>query len=364
MDGKLKGVNMFSFVVLSMTSIRLITLPTDIVQYAKTDAWLSVLLLGFLSIINGYIFYYIASKYPNLNFIQINIKVLGKVMGKATALCICIYVFITNGLSLRLFSNSIKVFLLDKTPSIIIVLVFIGACAYCMLKGIKTISIFFDIFLPVILILTITLLLLPYKNADIKNLLPVLHNGLKPVIAGSLQMIDPAIGCAIIAYIMPYFEDIKATKKWIFLGIGVAIGFYFLMITMCIMVIGVNEIQYLNYPSVALTKAVQLKAEVFERTESLYMATWIPNALTTIVVYYIASTMCIKEIFNTKKTKPVILVQLPFFIAISLFPHNTVELQNYLQINNMLAIFLNLIYLPIFFFVVWLKNRGESKHAQ
>jgi spore germination protein len=318
MSGKLKGVNMFSFVILSMTGIRLITIPGDVVKYAKTDAWLSVILLSILAISNGYVFYFIAAKYPGLNFIQINIRVLGKTIGKVVAVIICLYIFITNGLSLRLFSTGIKMYLLDKTPSIVIMLIFISACSYCLIKGIKTTSIVLDIFLPIILLLTIILLLMPYKNADIKNLLPTLHNGLKPVITGSLQMIDPAIGCAIIAYIMPYFENIKETKKWIISGIIVSIIFYLLIISMCIMVVGVKEISYLNYPAIALTKAVELKAEVFERTESLFMATWIPNALTTVIIYYIASTMCIKEIFNTKKINIAILAQIPFFIIIAL----------------------------------------------
>lgn len=128
-NGKLKAVNMFSFVFLSMTSIRLITLPGDIVKYAKTDAWLSVLLLGILSIANGYVFYFIAVKHPGLNFVQINIKLLGKVMGKVVALIICIYIFMSVGLSLRLLTNGIKVYLLDKTPSLVIILIFISSCS-------------------------------------------------------------------------------------------------------------------------------------------------------------------------------------------------------------------------------------------
>jgi spore germination protein len=362
-NGKLKGVNMFSFVFLAMTSIRLITLPGDIVKYAKTDAWLSVLLIGILSIMNGYVFYFIAAKHPGLNFVQINIKLLGKIMGKVVALIICIYVFMSVGLSLRLLSNGIKVFLLDKTPSLVIILVFISACAYCLIKGIKTISIVFDIFLPIILLFSIVPLFLTYKNADLKNLLPVLHKGFKPVIAGSLQMIDPALGGSIIAYVMPYFENIKETKKWILLGVIVSIVFYFLIVVMSIMVLGVKEIEYLNYPTITLAKAVELKAEVFERTESFFMATWIPKALTTMVIYYIASTMCIKEIFNTGKTNIVILAQLTAFVIIALIPDNIVQLYDYLKINNMLAIFLDLIYVPIFLFIVILKDRGEKSHG-
>jgi spore germination protein len=363
MSGKLKPVNMFSFVFLSMTSIRLITLPGDIVKYAKTDAWLSVLLLGILSIANGYVFYFIAVKHPGLNFVQINIKLLEKVMGKVVALIICIYIFMSVGLSLRLLTNGIKMYLLEKTPSLVIILIFIFACAYCLIKGIKTISIVFDILLPILLLFSIAPLFLTYKNADIKNLLPVLHKGFKPVIAGSLQMIDPALGCAIIAYVMPYFENVKETKKWILFGVIVSIVFYLLIVVMSITVLGVDEIQHLNYPTTALAKAVELKSEVFERAESFFMATWIPKALTTIVIFYIASTMCIKEFFNTRKTNIVIAAQLPVFVMIALFPDNIVQLNDYLSINNMLAIFLDLIYIPIFLFIVIFKDRGEKSHV-
>lgn len=176
-------------------------------------------------------------------------------------------------------------------------------------------------------------------------------------------MIDPALGCSIIAYVMPYFENIKETKKWILSGVILSIVFYLLIVIMSIAVLGVKEIQYLIYPTIVLPKAVELKSEVFERAESFFMATWIPKALTTIVIFYIVSTMCIKEFFNTGKTNIVILAQLPIFVMIALFPDNIVQLYNYLNINNMLAIFLDLIYIPIFLSIVIFKDRGKKSHG-
>lgn len=361
--GKLKAVNMLSLLILTMLSIRLIILPRDIIEHAKCDAWISIIVVGIISYISAYIFYSISMKYPKLNFAEISTKVLGAFLGKISILIITIYTMTAIGLFLRLFSESIKTFLLEETPSIVVIIVLICACSYCLIKGIKTISIIYDILLPGVLVIIVTILFMTYKNAEFKNLLPCLHNGFRPVISGSLHAIQPALGCGIISYIMPYFEEAKETKKWINVAVAVAIFVYLLLIIMSLAVLDVMEIQQLNFPTISLAKTIDMREEIFERTESFFMAAWIPNAFTTIVTFYIITTLNIKELFNVKKASginKIILLQTPFFVTIALLPRNVPKLNEYLILSNKVAAYLNLGYLPVFFLIVLMKGKGAG----
>lgn len=361
-NGKLKAISIMSIITLTMIHVTLINLPKDVIKYAKNDAWISIIILTIFSFIGAYVFYSISIKYPKLNFAEINTKVLGNFLGRVCIIIMTVYYFIFIGLSIRLFQESIEAFLLDRTPKIVVISMFVFTCAYCVIKGIKTTSILFDILFPGVLVIVVGILLLTYKNADFKNIMPIMHNGFKPVIRGSIEGIDTVLSCSIICYIMPYFEDAKKTKKWIFIAVGIAMFIYFLLVLMSLAGFGVIEVEYLNFPAIALAKTIELKVEIFERTESFFMAAWIPNAITSIITFYIITTLNIKELFKVKSRKGVniiILFQIPIFIVISLIPKNIMHLYKFLLINNVFSIGLIFGYIPIFFLITKMK-KGEG----
>lgn len=362
MKGKLKSKNIFSILVQGLIGIRILTLPRDVIQYAESDAWISMLIMYGLTLATAYTFYWISTKYKGLDIAQINIIVLGKFFGRLTLIPIIVYGALTIGLSLRLFAYSIKIFLLDKTPIIVIISLILISCLYCLKRDIKTISIVMDIFLPFVLVSCALLVVLPTPSADPGNLLPILHRGLKPVIMGALEIVDPILPCAIIAFIMPYFEETKSIKKYIFWAITVASLVYLSIIVICLMTFGSNEIKYILFPTLTLTKTIQSRSLILERAESFFMISWIPITFSTILINYIACTLSLKALLNVKKDNLIIYAQLPVFLTIALFPQNIVEVSKYLDYNGILALSMNFLYLPFITSIVYFKNRRKNQN--
>lgn len=141
MKEKLENINIFSFIINTMLGIRLITLPRDIGKYAERDSWISIIIMGVISIVTGYAFYWLANKNKSLDSSQIIEKILGKYIGKLAIIIIEIYILLSVGLGLRIFADSVKIFLLDKTPMLVIIIMMVLCCTYCVLNGVKTISI-------------------------------------------------------------------------------------------------------------------------------------------------------------------------------------------------------------------------------
>lgn len=362
MKGKLKSKNMFSILVQALIGVRILTLPGDVIRYAKSDSWLSMIIVYITTLATAYSFYWISTKYRGLDLAQIHTRVFGKFFGRILLIPTVIYTTLMVGLSVRLFSYSIKTFLLDKTPVVVIIGLMLISCLYCLGKDIRTISIVMDVLLPFILASCLLLVILPVGSAEPGNILPVLHRGIKPVIRGAIQIIDPVMPTALVSFIMPYLEETKSVKKYIFWAVSVAAIIYLAIILICLMVFGSEEINYILFPTLIITKTIEAKSIVFERAESLFMITWIPITFSSVLLNYFASTLIIKTFLNAKRDKLIMYGQLPVLIAVALFPKNIVELLKYLSYSGVLARILNFIYHPIFTLIVYLKNRRKNKN--
>ncbi len=361
MKNKLKDINMVSFIVNSMVSIRLLTLPRDVIQYAKNDGWISVLVMGFLSFFIGWFFYWIGNRYKGFNFSQICEKIYGKILAKIIMIGIMLYTLSSFGLGLRTFGDGIKIFLLDKTPLLLIISVMSLCCLYCLLKGIKTISIVMDILLPPILFFILLLVLLSTTNIDFISLQPIFYGGIKPILQGALQITDPFLDIGIIGYVLPYFSNNKGTARWIFLSIGIGILIHFIIVIMCILVFGCDEMKYLIFPTITLSKSIRLDVKILERAESFYMAAWIPITFTTLLLHYFISTLNLKALFNTKRDHLLIYGQIPIFFIIALLPQNIAEVFQFLHWNAQLSQILFFGLIPLTYMVELFKGRRKKR---
>jgi len=360
MKEKLENINIFSFIIHSMIGFKLLTLPRDIAEHANNGGWASVLLGGALAFLSGFSFYWIGTKYPNLNYSQITEKVLGKLLGKLYMIGIGLYTLLTVSQSARAFGDSIKLFLLDKTPLYIIISLLLLACIYCLRQDIRSISIVLDILLPFILISIGLLILLASTNIEVKNLLPVFYGGPKPIFNGFLQIVHPFLGVGIIGYTMPYFANKKGLKKYITTAILTVIIIYLSIVIMSILVFGSMELKHIIYPTISLSKAILLQYEIFERAESLFISIWIPISFTTILMYYFVSCLNFMALFNTTRYNLILYLQLPILFIMALIPNNVIEVFYYLNLVNNIAKILSFALLPLIVLLVFLKERRKN----
>lgn len=361
MSKKVESIKMLSIVVNGMIGIELLTLPITTVKYAKNDGWLSPILIGFFMIVTVYQGYWYYKNYPGLNFAEMNEVIFGKILGKIFLSINILYNIYIHGITLRLFAESISVFLLDRTPILIVILVTLLVVFYFTSLNFESITVVFDILLPFVLFSIILLSIISFSAVTPYNLFPPLHGGFMPILKGALGSLNAAGTCFIFAFILPMFSNPQETKKYTILGVIISSMVFTLITALCIMVFGASEINHLMFPTLTLSKAIQLQNPVFERTESLFMAAWIPNTITTLVVYFIISTTSIKSLFKNKKDSIIRLVQLPLILIICLLPKNEVELFKMLDIANIGLNLLNFVYLPIVTITIFYKKKGWKR---
>ncbi|PRX25254.1 spore germination protein (amino acid permease) [Orenia metallireducens] len=360
MSRELESINICSFIIHGMISIRLLSIPRAIVEYAENDSWISVLIMGGYALLIGYLFYWLGLRYKSLTFSQICEKVYGKFFGKIIILGIAIYTIISFSLGIRLFTDGIRIFLLDTTPIIFIITIMILACLYCLLKGVRTISIILDMLLPLILAFILLLVFLSLKNVKFIHLRPFFYGGVKPILQGAREMADPFLTVGIIGYVLPYFKNFKKMKKWIAISVSISVAVYTIILLLCIMAFGSTEIKYLIFPTITLSKSIMLESNILERAESLYMAAWIPITFSTLLLFYLASTLNLKAFFNTKKDRVIIFSQVPLFLVLALYPDNISEVFYLIGWNEDLGQLLIFLIVPLTAMIEFFKERRKN----
>jgi spore germination protein (amino acid permease) len=242
----------------------------------------------------------------------------------------------------------------------------LSAAYYCITRNIKTISIVFDLLLPLVLIFILLLIILALTAADYKNLLPIWNTDIKSFTKGCYYVMAPISAGYIYAFLFPYFNDYKDTKRYVIFSFAITTIIYSIIIMLCIMVFGDLEITYLIFPALTLSKSIQLDNQIFERAESLFMAAWIPNTFTTLVVHYLLSSISLKTALNIQKPKFINLLLFPIILFIAYLPQNISEVFRYNHYNNIASVLLTFVYFPIFvlFAVIRYMNKKKKQSSE
>ena len=119
---KLNSMQMMTLISAGTLGVDILTVPRRMVESSGQDAWISILLGGLLTLIFGTLAYILAVQYPDKDFPEILISIGGKFFGRLMLLIVAIYVLLYLGLSIKIFVQALLVFLLDKTPVFILML--------------------------------------------------------------------------------------------------------------------------------------------------------------------------------------------------------------------------------------------------
>jgi spore germination protein len=361
MDNKLNSISMVSFIVHGVIGMKVLYISREIVIKADNNSWISIILGAIIVLLSCLGQYYIGIKNPGLNTSQIIRKLLGPFFGNLLLILGGLYTLAVISLFLRIFGDATKLFLLDRTPLYVIISLLAISCLYGVSKGIRAINVVLDMLLPIVLLAIAILVILPIGKADIRNLLPVFHDGFRSTAKGLGNSINAFFGFSIVGYVLPYFIDAKSTKKWIFVGFSICAFVYLAIVLMSIMVFGTREIYTLVYPTITLTKTIQLRVQLFERAESIFMAAWIPNVFTSIILYYFISTKNLMVLLKTNKERLLLYIQCIVFIILSLIPADSLVAFRYINlVDNYLGKGITLLVIPILVILQIIKERRKA----
>ena len=307
----------------------------NLINITKQDSYFSIIigfLIGFIPLI---IIYYIFNYEPSLSLPKKNLKLFGNILGTIINI---VFIWFTFFIILILFSNLVTFIFsqyLNKTPTLVISIVFIFAIVYVLIHDIKTICrtsmilFFFSILLYLLSLIGLS------TQISIDNFKPFLENTYISLFKGSYSFVTYNVLPLYLLLIIPKNDiDNKYFFKHITIFYIIASISLLLVTLTTIGIFGIKLCQLYEYPEFQVLKYVSLIG-LSARIDGILIIQWIFDLLIFMIMgmYFILETT--KTMFKVNKhvysiILAILLVLLNEFItnnmlindlSINVFPH-------------------------------------------
>ena len=162
-------------IIMTLIGVGIFFLPYDLANNAGTNSIIMILIGGAISLIAMNIIISFNCRFPSKTFPDYCSEIIGVIPAKIITFIYALYFALFIGYEVRIFSEVIKIFLLYKTPSEVIILCTILACTYAVRGGVECIGRTMELFFPLLFIPLILILLPGIGSVDFSNLLPVFY---------------------------------------------------------------------------------------------------------------------------------------------------------------------------------------------
>lgn len=273
----------------------------NLIKIVKQDSYISLTIAFILGFIPLLFIYYIFNYEPNLSLPKKNLKLFGNILGTIINI---IFIWFTFFIILILFGNLVTLIFsqyLNKTPTLVISIVFIFAIVYVLLHDIKTICrtammlFFFTILLYLLSLVGLS------TQMSIDNFKPFLEVSYMKLFKGSYSFITYNVLPLYLLLIIPKNDiDHKHFFKHITLGYIIASISLFLVLITTIGIFGIKLCYLYEYPEFQVLKYVSLIG-LSARIDGILIIQWIFDLLIFMIIgmYFILETT--KTMFKVNK---------------------------------------------------------------
>ena len=193
-------------------------------QGAKNDAWLAMLLGGAGGTLLMWVYAAIALLNPSKTLVDILKEKLGKVAGNIFAVLYTWYFIHLASLVLRDFGEFICTATFPETPMVVVIGLFAVILVYAINSGIEVIGRLSELLVPVIPLIVVIISLSLITVHDFTAFLPILGNGMTPVLNAAFSFITFPFG-ETVAFLMlfPHVNKKEKLKKVVLLSAAISI---------------------------------------------------------------------------------------------------------------------------------------------
>ena len=351
---------LFFVLIQSQIGIGLLSLPNVVLESAKGDGWLSIILAGVVVQFLLIIYWFILKRFPNDEFTQITQKIIGRFWGKIVNVIIFFYFIMTGSISTILMVKLINLHLLPLTPGWMISLLILSACIYLTISNLKIIARFFVLASTLIILLMFIALFTLYLPQEIQFILPVGSSGIKNILIGSNSALFSMVGFEGLLFLYAFIvHNNKGVLKTISMANIFVTGFYTFIVFICLISFSPDQLNQIREPVIYLFRGIPFK--MFARVDFIFLSLWIVPMTTTIIAYLFLAS---KSISNEKKSykKTVVINGIVIFL-ISLIPHTdeiTTLFSRYVSYLNYVVIFVIPVLLLIVSTIFKKRESGET----
>lgn len=252
-------------------------------------------------------------------------QVLGKWLGKTVIVTFILFCLITASEVLYIIGNFITTQVMPRTPIQAINILFTIIIVMGIRAGIETTARSAELIFPVFLFLLLIMAVFVTPQVEIERILPVMEADMKNIIGASLYF--ASVFCFTSILMLTVFPSEvnrpKKASKGFFYGTIVGGVILVLIIVLCIVVLGTDMTARQTFPSYALAKKINV-GSFLQRIEAVMAIMWFITIYYRIYFYVYGAMLGMKQLFNLKDYRPLILPVGMLLVVLSLIVHPNV----------------------------------------
>lgn len=301
----------------------ILLIPSALADAARQDAWIAALIAVAGGLIMVCVYNVLGGRYPDFHLAEYSERILGKWLGKTVSVLFFSFSLVIAALVLRNLGDFITTEMMPETPLEAIHVFMLLVVVMAVNLGLETMGRAAEIFFFLVtgvFILTVTLIL---PHASIEYIQPILGEGFKPAIRGSITFIGiPFLELILLLMIFPYVNSTKAAKKGFLIGTSLA-GFWLSLATL-VSVLGLSATitELMVYPTYYVAKKINV-ADFVQRVEAGLAILWFVSIFFKVSICFYAAVHMFSQIFNLKTYQPftVPLALVVFVLSLIAFPN-------------------------------------------
>ncbi|MFF2455789.1 endospore germination permease [Peribacillus simplex] len=312
-SGKISTVQLS---LIMMTAVGLknhVTILPHLLQAAKRDAWISVLLALGLILIWCFLLFYIHKATGQTNIFVWVEKNIGKVTGRILSFTMSLFFAFLAAVSLKEMVVWTNISYLPITPSIYEIILFTGLCFFLASTNIQTIAITNTFVLMAVLVFGFFVAITNIQFKDYSLLKPILENGWSPVFAG---IIYPLSGLIELIVILLMQQKVHGKLKFKVFAINSIILTWLILgpLIGSIVEFGPVEAARQKFPAFEQWGLVTL-GRFIEHLDFLSIYQWLTGAFIRVSFFLFLSLEVLS--FKKKRNKIILLLTYSIFLIIS-----------------------------------------------
>jgi len=323
--------------LINAISVKLfLTFPYKMVLNSGSAAWIQSIYVSVIALLLFWGTYKLYSGCGQRDVVDLAEGAGGKVLKIITGTLVCAVLITNIAMTVRIFPESIKIYLLPTTPTEFILLMLAIATAIGAMCGIEALSRLHAFIIPICAVImgVFFLMVIPYCRID--NLFPLLGTGAYNVFVKGFNWVSIFADILLLNLLMPYCENRKTALHCGFQAI--------LWGGICAVVITLLYSTAYPYPIARqfimpvyqLMRLVRI-GDFFQRAEAIFEFVWSVSTMMYIAVYISVIAMVWQKSFDLKYHKAVIPPITIIIFAIAFMPSSVgVMLQNDTLLKNII----------------------------
>lgn len=349
---------LFWFFVHAQIGVGLFSLPNHIYQYAQSDGWLSLLLAGVIVQIVIYVLYLLHKRYPHDSIFAICEKVFGKWIGKVFIALLIVYFFILAGLVLKGFTQLIAIWILNKTPESVFMILFLGACLPMLFSSLKNIGRMLVLTAPIVLTIPVVAGY-AFIYGDYLHLLPIGVTDMSGITKGLLASMFAINGFIVVSVVLPHVEGSPMQKFKVLSAAHWSVTFIYLIVLLTsFLTFSHGEMKLLPEPFLYMIKSFSLT--IIERLDLIFLSFWSISIITTYVIFIYCGAIGMMRLFHTSRYRVVVLILVLLTAVIKFLPTTINEFSQLVSYINKPSAYLTFL-LPVLLVLLSIGKKGETK---